>query len=139
MMSSHSFGKFCIRHDIPCIRHCEILILVSERRLLGEPNVGEEPDGDATEKIDDKPKDRGVKLLMKHMALSLCIPAQWMAASEVGDWEGGCETTFEKYTPAISWSIVVIDVCVSLSALMLGGSRCLWGVLTHIRELAYFD
>jgi hypothetical protein len=77
MMSSHSFGKFCIRHDIPCIRHCEIPILVSERRLLGEPNVGEEPDGDATEKIDDKPKDRGVKYRLSTFLIipdAFCFP-----------------------------------------------------------------
>jgi hypothetical protein len=40
--------------------------------------------------------------------------------SEVGGCEGGCETTFENYVPAVSWSIVVIDVRVSPSALILG-------------------
>ena len=37
-------------------------MLASEQRLLDEANMGEESDGGASEKKDDKPRDRGVKL-----------------------------------------------------------------------------
>jgi coatomer subunit beta len=39
----------------------EIPILASEQRLLDEVNGGEEPDGDASGKKDEKPKDGGGK------------------------------------------------------------------------------
>ena len=54
----------------------EIPMLASEQRLLDEANMGEEPDGGASEKKDDKPKDRGVKLRALadgNMSLSLRI------------------------------------------------------------------
>ena len=85
---------------------------------MDEANEGEEPDGDVSEKKDDKLKDRGVKL---RVLVNGKYATYQHDDCEVGGCDGGCKNTFEKYVPAVSWCIVVIDLRVSLSALILGG------------------
>ena len=50
-----------------------------------------------------------------------CMPLS-LSTPEVGGCEGGCETPFEKYVPAMFWTyFMVINVHVCPSALILGG------------------
>jgi hypothetical protein len=60
------------------LQEIKIPILASEKRLLDEANGGEEPDGDASGKKDEKPKEGGGRgcLRMGRMPLNLGIRAR---------------------------------------------------------------
>jgi coatomer subunit beta len=99
----------------------EIPILAFEQLLLDEVNGAKEPDGNTSGKKDEKPKPKEIEGACRwDVCHSVCVYEH--DDCEVGGCEGGCETPFEKYVPAVFGSyFMVIDNRVSPSALILGG------------------
>jgi coatomer subunit beta len=101
----------------------EIPILASEQRLLDEANGGEEPEGDASGKKDEKPKEGGGKprvLADGTYATESAYTSTTTAKLEAV--KAAAKPPLRSMFPSDSWSYcTVIDVRVFPSALILGG------------------